>query len=166
MTLSTPSISSISKFTLALPLCAALMLLGSNTPSAADPLARGVEGAVGGAIIGGIINGGKGARKGAIIGGTVGVIGGAMEEERRREYYRSRRDRRAAYDSYKPLPTSDLVYETQVSLARLGYNPGPVDGVMGRKTANAVASYEDDSSLPVTGEPSPGLLSHMRKHGG
>lgn len=122
----------------------------------------GLLGAGAGAIIGGIAGGGRGAAKGAIIGGAAGaIIGGAAEAERRR--YQGPPPQ-AAY--YGPAPMDPLVYDTQTSLARLGYNPGPIDGVYGPRTANAIAAYERDHGLMVTGQPSPELLNHMIQRGG
>lgn len=165
---------SIHKVLYALPLCAAFLMPGISTPAKADPLVRGVQGAIGGAIIGGALKGGKGAGRGALIGAGIGIVGGAIEEENRRKYRRHHRHHRRAhrrdYVAYGPPPPpvyrSDLVYETQIELTRLGYNPGPVDGIYGRRTGEALATYQDDYGLPVTGEPSPALLDHMRRHPG
>ncbi len=140
---------------------AAALLVGQAfvaSPASAQVLERGVQGAIGGAIIGGIIDGGKGAGRGAAIGAGVGVVTGAIEREN---------NARRAY-SYGPAPygNSNLVYDTQISLYRLGYNPGPLDGVYGRQTADAISEYQYAYRLPVTGEPSPALLDHMARRGG
>jgi peptidoglycan hydrolase-like protein with peptidoglycan-binding domain len=58
----------------------------------------------------------------------------------------------------------DLVAEVQQALNNLGYNAGPVDGQMGRKTTDAIRNYQSDNNLPVDGEPSRRLLRHMRDH--
>ena len=54
----------------------------------------------------------------------------------------------------------------QVSLQRLGYNPGGADGVMGPATARAIKAYQKSNGLLETGQASPQLLDHMRKKGG
>lgn len=149
---------------LAAPLGVALMFAAS-TVALADPIVRGVQGAIGGAIIGGIVGGGKGAGRGAAIGAGVGIIGGALEAEDRRRYRRDRPRRRHVRHA-PPPPPSDLVYDTQMELVRLGYDPGPVDGLFGRKTEEALLTYQDDYGLPATGEPSDQLLNHMSKHEG
>jgi hypothetical protein len=141
-------------------LCAAALLIGQVlvvSPASAQVLERGVQGAIGGAIIGGIIDGGRGAGRGAAIGAGVGVVTGAIEREN---------NARRAY-SYGPPPGGpNLVYDTQAALYRLGYNPGPLDGVYGRQTAEAISEYQYSYRLPVTGEPSPALLDHMARQGG
>ena len=103
---------------------AALSLWPHNTAKA-QVIERGVQGGVVGAIIGGIVGGGRGAGTGAAIGAGVGIVTGAAEADA---------NARAAYDSQyygapPPPGGSDLVYNIQTSLARLGYDPGPPDGV-------------------------------------
>jgi peptidoglycan hydrolase-like protein with peptidoglycan-binding domain len=53
----------------------------------------------------------------------------------------------------------------QSSLTHLGYGPGPVDGVVTQRTAEAISQYQYTNRLPVDGQPSPGL-DHMIRHGG
>ncbi|WP_029008288.1 peptidoglycan-binding domain-containing protein [Azospirillum halopraeferens] len=49
----------------------------------------------------------------------------------------------------------------QRALQQAGYDPGPVDGAMGARTRAAIRAYQQDSGLPVTGEPSPGLYARL-----
>lgn len=44
--------------------------------------------------------------------------------------------------------TSDLIKEVQQTLNDKGYDAGPVDGVWGSKTANALIKFEQDNNLP------------------
>ena len=44
------------------------------------------------------------------------------------------------------------IERVQSGLARLGYNPGPADGVLGPKTHRAIRAFEVDHGLRVTGE--------------
>jgi hypothetical protein len=41
------------------------------------------------------------------------------------------------------------IQQIQEKLAALGYDPGPVDGVLGRKTKNAITQYQADNNLPI-----------------
>jgi peptidoglycan hydrolase-like protein with peptidoglycan-binding domain len=127
------------------------------SPASAQVIERGIQGGVAGAIIGGIIDGGKGAGRGAAIGAGIGVVTGAIERDNAQRAY-----------AYGPAPygSSNLVYDTQVALYELGYDPGPPDGVYGRRTADAIAQYEYAARLPVTGRPSQALLDHMHRYGG
>jgi peptidoglycan hydrolase-like protein with peptidoglycan-binding domain len=52
----------------------------------------------------------------------------------------------------------------QTELARRGYEPGPADGAAGMVTRAAVMAYEHDQGLPLTADPSPEVLAHLR-HG-
>ena len=140
---------------------AAMLLVGqalAPNPASAQVIERGIQGGVAGAIIGGIIGGGKGAGRGAAIGAGVGVVTGAIE--------RDNNARRAYAYGAPAYGASNLVYDTQVSLYRLGYDPGPPDGLYGRRTAEAISRYQYAYHLPVTGRPSPALLDHMVRNGG
>jgi len=54
--------------------------------------------------------------------------------------------------SYDYLSADSLTASVQDRLARLGYSPGPVDGVMGAQTRDALAAFQNDRNLPVTGQ--------------
>jgi peptidoglycan hydrolase-like protein with peptidoglycan-binding domain len=43
------------------------------------------------------------------------------------------------------------VRAVQRGLARLGYSPGPEDGVLGARTREAIRKFERDRDLPETG---------------
>ena len=44
-----------------------------------------------------------------------------------------------------------FIREAQRALGELGYWPGPIDGVVGRKTQDALARYQRSQKIPVTG---------------
>jgi len=44
------------------------------------------------------------------------------------------------------------VFKTQKKLQELGYNPGPLDGIWGNKTKNALKRFQHDKSLSITGK--------------
>ena len=44
-----------------------------------------------------------------------------------------------------------FIREAQRALGELGFRPGPVDGVVGRKTRDALARYQRSEKIPVTG---------------
>ncbi len=132
----------------------------------AQVIERGVQGGVVGALIGGLVGGGRGAGRGAAIGAGVGLVTGAAEANARARYD----------DSYYGPPPGvrgpggpggpGLVFGVQESLTRLGYDPGPVDGVYGYATAEAIREFQYDNRLPVDGRPSPRLLNFMISQGG
>jgi hypothetical protein len=148
------------------PLVLVLAMLAANalwlSAASAQVVERGVQGGVVGAIIGGIVGGGRGAGTGAAIGAGVGILSGAAEAD-------ANARARAAYAQpyYGPPPGApgNIVYDTQASLTRLGYDPGPVDGVLGQRTADAISQFQVYNHLPVDGHPSPGLLNLMQQGG-
>jgi localization factor PodJL len=50
---------------------------------------------------------------------------------------------------------SKLVIRAQEKLRELGYEPGPVDGVLGPRTKQALSNFQRDQDLPLTGTLSP-----------
>ncbi|MGI9407651.1 MAG: peptidoglycan-binding domain-containing protein [Hyphomicrobiaceae bacterium] len=55
----------------------------------------------------------------------------------------------------------ETVRAIQRELSVRGYEPGPVDGILGIMTRAAVMAYEHDEKLPLTADPSPGLLERI-----
>ncbi len=55
------------------------------------------------------------------------------------------------------------VRELEGLLADLGFDPGPVDGVLDEQTRNAIRGYQDFAALPVTGRLSWSLLAELRE---
>ncbi|MBI2720387.1 MAG: peptidoglycan-binding protein [Rhizobiales bacterium] len=55
-----------------------------------------------------------------------------------------------------------VVEQVQRELLTSGYYKGIVDGVVGRRTKDAIAAYQQAAGLAVTGEPSPELAEHIR----
>lgn len=53
------------------------------------------------------------------------------------------------------------VRNVQDGLTQLGYQPGPVDGMMGKKTANAIKAFQQDVNLPVDGRVSAALMRRI-----
>ncbi|WP_306027162.1 L,D-transpeptidase family protein [Stappia sp. MMSF_3263] len=56
--------------------------------------------------------------------------------------------------------------DLQRVLDRLGYEPGPVDGVIGRKTRAAIRLFQEGAELPVTGEPTDVVLKALYAEAG
>lgn len=55
------------------------------------------------------------------------------------------------------------VLEAERMLADLGYDPGPVDGVLTAQTRDALRDYQGDSALPVNGRMTWRVVENMRR---
>jgi TPR repeat protein len=53
------------------------------------------------------------------------------------------------------------IRNVQEGLTRLGYNPGPVDGLMGKRTASAIQAFQQDVAMPVDGKVSDALMRRI-----
>jgi peptidoglycan hydrolase-like protein with peptidoglycan-binding domain len=54
------------------------------------------------------------------------------------------------------------IRELEGFLARLGFDPGPVDGVLDARTRTAIKGYQNLAALPVTGQANRDLLDEVR----
>ncbi len=54
------------------------------------------------------------------------------------------------------------IRELEDLLAQLGFDPGPVDGVLDEEARTAIKGYQDFAALPVTGRASWGLFNELR----
>lgn len=55
------------------------------------------------------------------------------------------------------------IREIQSLLAQMNFNPGPADGQMGSRTADAIRLYQQFAGLEIDGTPSQALLEDMRE---
>ena len=60
------------------------------------------------------------------------------------------------------ISKQDLIRFIQNALTSLRYEPGPIDGKLGSRTASAIRAYQRDSNLVPDGLPSVELLRHLR----
>ena len=58
--------------------------------------------------------------------------------------------------------TTHKLLLTQRNLNELGYDPGPLDGVMGSKTRAAIEDFQQSNGLPVDGVVTDGLLASLK----
>ncbi len=57
-----------------------------------------------------------------------------------------------------------LVAGPQSGLKRMGYDPGPIDGILGPRTQAAIRAYQKDHGLAIDGRPSQVLAFHIQAH--
>jgi peptidoglycan hydrolase-like protein with peptidoglycan-binding domain len=65
-------------------------------------------------------------------------------------------------DEMPPEMRTAYIRGIQEELAGHGYRPGPADGIMGPATSSAIAKYQREAGLPVTGEATKELLDHLK----
>ncbi|MGB0682352.1 MAG: peptidoglycan-binding domain-containing protein [Magnetovibrionaceae bacterium] len=63
----------------------------------------------------------------------------------------------------RPADYRPRVDEAEQLLARKGYDPGPVDGVMTRQTRKALRAYQSDSALPINGRLTRQVVENLRR---
>lgn len=109
-------------------------------------ISGGGIGAAGGAIIGAVT--GLTVLQGALIGTGVGaVIGGLTSADNfdlGKPFWRQSGSSGNARTASASRSRSKEVADIQRDLARLGYDTGPVDGVLGPKTKAAMTKFESD----------------------
>ncbi len=66
---------------------------------------------------------------------------------------------RTAQEPKSPAPR--FVREAQRTLRELGYQPGPVDGVVGPKTKDALAKYQQAERIQVTRRLDPETMARL-----
>ncbi|MEE9209114.1 MAG: peptidoglycan-binding protein, partial [Kiloniellales bacterium] len=69
----------------------------------------------------------------------------------------------AAAGATEDRPDRDLVLALQRHLARIGLDPGPLDGRVGARTTQAIESYQRAGGLAVDGRPSQELLDRLER---
>ena len=156
-------------------LCAAALLIAA---CGTTPQERGISGAgigaAGGAIIGAVT--GLTVLQGALIGTGLGAAAGVFTDEKKlnlgeplwKRGLGSSKDQSStagapARHAAPPPPAQDrrLVAGTQSGLRDMGYDPGPVDGILGPRTRAAIRAYQKDHRLPVDERPTPALALHI-----
>ncbi len=66
----------------------------------------------------------------------------------------------------KPLPSTSLVRDIQMALVQKGMYRGPVDGLAGPMTTQAIAGFERATGQVVTGAATPQLLARLQMTAG
>ncbi|ODN69120.1 Localization factor PodJL [Methylobrevis pamukkalensis] len=59
------------------------------------------------------------------------------------------------------VPSGDLVQQAQALLARQGFDPGPADGMMGKRTRDAIIAFQRQRGLTPTGEVDAALVQAL-----
>lgn len=69
------------------------------------------------------------------------------------------------YNNYKPYTYYDYylyIIFLQIALKNLGYDPGPIDGILGPKTKYAILRFQNRNGLKIDGIAGPKTLGKIR----
>jgi hypothetical protein len=139
------------------PLFLGLVLVTSACGrSTGDRAASGAGiGAGAGAVVGAVT--GLSVLEGVLIGAAAGgLIGGLTDEE-----VVNLGDPIWATEEHEANDAA--VARVQAGLQRLGYDPGPVDGVKGAQTESAIRAYQRNHGLLVDGRATLQLAQHIER---
>ena len=152
-----------------------LLVAGCGT----DPRERTTGGAAAGAASGaavGALGGPVGALAGAAIGGGAGAITGAMTEPEDlnlgRPLWNDPEVRVPGGDNPgragggRSVAASSETRQLQQALSQRGYDPGPVDGIFGARTRQAVMDWQRANNMQATGRPDSQMLASLGVSGG
>lgn len=143
-------------------LVAGLALAGCGSAPTDRAISGGAIGAAGGTAVGAVT--GLTLLQGAAIGAAAGAATGVLTDPSTinlgEPIWRNWPNGGGTQTSHAAT-YSNMVASTQSGLSRLGYEPGPSDGVIGPKTRSAIREYQNDHGLPVDGRPSPELERHI-----
>jgi len=139
--------------TTSIVLALSLFLAACGTSQGDRAISGGGIGAAAGAVVGAVT--GLSVLQGALIGTGLGAAFGAFTDsdavnlgEPIWKQYSTSPNSQASNGA----KTSNMVAATQANLTQLGYAPGPVDGVYGSQTGEAIREYQRDHGLPVDGK--------------
>lgn len=131
---------------------------------------RGLSGAGIGASAGAIIGAvtGLSVVEGAVLGAVGGGLTGALTKPSQVDMGDPAWKKSSAASS-APAPQAvaaqpslnQAVINLQSQLAARGYDPGPIDGVMGERTRQAIRAYQRDRQMPVDGQVSQALVASL-----
>lgn len=152
----------------ATPFVALTFLLAAcgTTPSDRTLSGAGLV-AAGGAVLGAVT--GLGIVQGIVIGAAAGGLTGFFTDESKinlgKPLWRSHSGFAPRQANAATAIDALVVSDIQAGLGGLGYPAGPVDGVMGPRTAGAIRQYQERHALLVNGRPTRELARHIQVQG-
>ena len=148
-------------------LVASVLVLAACGSTAEDRAISGAGiGAAAGAVIG--LVPGLTVLEGAALFAAGGALTGVLTDEGDLDLGEPLWRRSTAADAQQSLhyhrapgPGRALVIGIQTELRNLRYDPGPIDGIMGPRTAVAISRYQKDHKLLIDGQASVELAQHI-----
>jgi peptidoglycan hydrolase-like protein with peptidoglycan-binding domain len=128
-----------------------LFLAACGTTPQDRAITGGGIGAAGGAILGAVT--GLTVIQGALLatglGAAIGGLTSADSFNLGKPFWQRSDGAAASRGTASSAGYSKSVADIQRDLKRLGYDPGPVDGVLGPRTKAAIARFDDDKGRPI-----------------
>ncbi len=150
-------------------LASAVALTGCGTTTQDRGISGAGIGASAGAIIGAVT--GLSVLEGAVLGAVGGGLTGALTKPSQVNmgdpaWKQGQSAAPAPAAGAAPVAQAQpnlnqAVMNLQAQLAAKGYDPGPVDGVMGERTRAAIRAYQRDRQLPVDGQVTQALVTSL-----
>ncbi|MGE0861244.1 MAG: peptidoglycan-binding protein [Gammaproteobacteria bacterium] len=149
-------------------LASAVALTGCGTTTQDRGISGAGIGASAGAIIGAVT--GLSVLEGAVLGAVGGGLTGALTKPSQvnmgdpawKQGQSAAPVAAAAAPVAQAQPNlNQAVMNLQAQLAAKGYDPGPVDGVMGERTRAAIRAYQRDRQMPVDGQVTQALVTSL-----
>lgn len=131
----------------------ALALAGCGTTTGDRGLSGAGIGAGAGAVVGAVT--GLSILEGVAIGAVAGGLAGALTDAE----FLNLGD--PIWASESSSANNAATARVQAGLTELGYNPGPIDGISGTRTSNAIRAYQRDNGLLVDGRATRELAEHI-----
>lgn len=140
-----------------------------------DPQERMTGGAAAGAATGagvGALGGPVGALAGAAVGGGAGAVAGATtspsDVNLGRPVWNDPATRVPGMnnDRGSSSAASGSTRDVQQALSQRGFNPGPVDGVMGPRTRSALRDFQRANNIEATGRTNSATMAALNVSGG
>lgn len=137
----------------------------SLTACGTMPEERAVSGAGVGAAAGAVLGAvtGMSVVQGAVIGALGGGLTGAMTRNDQINLGEPTWKQGAGNTGSASSSRQATIASIQDGLRDLGYSPGPVDGIYGNQTAQAIRQYQKDQGLRVDGQATAALADHILK---
>ena len=137
----------------ALLVCLILTVSACGSSTSDRTISGAGIGAAAGTIIGAVT--GLSLLQGALLGAAAGGLTGALTSEDVVNLGDP------IWATKKQAANKSAVSQVQAGLAKLGYDPGPIDGTLGSRTDSAIRDYQRDQKLLVDGRPTLELAQHI-----
>ena len=146
-------------------LASLVTLAGCGTTTQDRGLSGAGIGAGAGAIIGAVT--GLSVVEGVVLGALGGGVTGALTKPSQVNLgdpaWQKSQPQGAPLSPVAPPPSNlnQGVVSLQSQLAARGYDPGPIDGMMGERTRAAIRAYQRDRQMQVDGQVSQALVASL-----